>query len=90
MKIVLKYSFAGDNFVSVPVGPIRAVAFQRGEVCVWVEVDKFNARRDRILIIYPTGVDVGPFLNFVGTAVSDDLVWHVYERAAAFQNDQRY
>lgn len=81
MRQVLKYTVTAAG-VRVPEGNVLAVAWQRGEVCVWIEVSTHElylvpTRRLRAI---PTGI---PFdetkLRFVGSALSDDLCFHIYE-----------
>lgn len=55
------------------------VAFQRGELMAWVLTAPGPGSLE--LQVFPTGCNVDTsYLEFVDTAVSDDLVWHVFRR----------
>ena len=62
---------------------ILSVAEQDGVLCLWAEVDTEQPPHDRTILIRGTG---NPMLSrklepveFIGTAVCDSCVWHIYE-----------
>lgn len=66
---------------TVPEGTVRKVAFQNGALFAWIEQHAVETRF-QTLVLVPTGEEV-PFMDsmqFVDTAVSDNLVLHVYKR----------
>ncbi len=85
MKTIHKYPV--DSVVEMPKGAeIRAVGFQRGQVFLWAEImpDETETEKREFAII-GTGHIFRPFtdrLTYVGSAISDTFVWHVYERRA--------
>jgi hypothetical protein len=56
------------------------VAWQKGDVCIWYEFEHGSSygNEERIIRVIPTGVAFEEDLDYVGSAVSDDLVFHVY------------
>lgn len=63
---------------------LLSVANQRGVLCLWAMVDPLKEKRPRYIEIVGTGnpmpVDMGVDRKFIGTAVVDPFVWHVFER----------
>jgi hypothetical protein len=59
---------------------ILHVAEQRGELCLWAEVNPSSQITDLILYIYGTGWPLqGTETKYLGTVcMSDGFVWHVY------------
>ncbi len=76
MSRVLKFQLTFGNEWQVP-GAVIAVAWQHDRLTVWCEVDADDADT-RTLRVVATGGDV-PRGVHVGSAVSDELVFHVYE-----------
>lgn len=60
-------------------GPVVAVAWQKGNVVIWIEHQVEAGKYQRGFEAIPTGVDFIGIGTHVGTAVSDDLVFHIYE-----------
>jgi len=63
---------------------LLSVANQNGTLCMWVRVDADNDRETRHIEIIGTGnpipQDMGVDRRFIGTAVINPFVWHVFER----------
>lgn len=69
--------------VSMPIGSgILSVANQRGSLCLWAMVDPANESKvTRQIEIIGTGNPMPEGKRtFIGTAVIDPFVWHVFER----------
>ena len=64
-------------------GIVRAVAWQHDNPTLWIEVDPDKEPKPRRFRVKATGepFDAGTALigQYVGSAVSDPLVFHVYE-----------
>lgn len=79
MKVIHKYILSSNTMV--PAGRILKVDFQRSDLIAWIEIDFGQHALEQTLFSFPTGLtfdDRG--LTFVGTAVSEYLVYHVYSR----------
>ena len=71
----------------IPVGGrILAVAWQRGNPTMWIEVDLDAPLTERQFIAVPTGepfelqlLNLDGRTPYIGSAVGDELVFHVYE-----------
>jgi hypothetical protein len=63
---------------------ILSVASQHGNLCLWAIVDEYKDKKERYIEIVGTGnplrVNPGFDRKFIGTAVVDPFVWHVFER----------
>lgn len=61
-----------------------SVANQNGSLCLWATVDPSKEKRHRYIEIIGTGnpmpMDTGVDRKFIGTAVVNPFVWHVFER----------
>ena len=85
MRIIFKYPICiGRNTLSLPKGSkILHVAEQRGQLCMWIEQDTTKPQVYRNFQVYGTGKSFGSDRavepTFVGTALVNDFVWHVYE-----------
>lgn len=70
--------------VTMPDGAeLLSVANQNGNLCLWAMVDPLKEKRRRYIEIIGTGNPmpmVGVDRKFIGTAVVDPFVWHVFER----------
>lgn len=71
--------------VQIPKGAeLLSVANQNGSLCMWAKVDADKKRERRHIEIFGTGnpmpQDMGVDRRFIGTAVIDPFVWHVFER----------
>lgn len=71
--------------VRMPEGAeLLSVANQSGKLCLWAMVDPSKEKRCHRIEIFGTGhpipVDMGIARKFIGTAVVDPFVWHVFER----------
>ena len=65
-------------------GIVRCVAWQDGNPTVWAEVDTEQAVRERTFLVVPTGSRWDPEheMVYLGTAMGESLVFHVYELVA--------
>lgn len=71
--------------VMMPVGAeLLSVANQNGSLCLWAMVDPSKGSQPRYIEIFGTGnpipTDMGVDRKFLGTAVVNPFVWHVFER----------
>lgn len=78
MKVVYKYAIEPCVVSKVPSGEIRKVTFQRGALSLWIECDLDRGESEQHVIAVPTGAPFDAMATYVDSAVSDDLVWHVY------------
>jgi len=92
MRVVWKYPLTqAEQTLQVPdagimeSGPVRAVAWQHGNPTLWIEVNPEGKSRLRRFRVVATGEPFEPRsprgfeATYVGSAVSDALVFHVYE-----------
>lgn len=83
MRTIWKYplQIAGRNVLTVPAGArFLCVQIQRGEPCVWAEVDtEMPGEEVREVLTVATG-DVRPVSpwRYIGTYQSGSFVGHVY------------
>ena len=75
----------GMQELTMPEGAqLLSVANQNGNVYLWAMVDPKKEKRRRYIEIVGTGnqmsVDMGIERKFIGTAVVDPFVGHVFER----------
>lgn len=88
---ILKYPLADwqgniERFGKLPAGEVVAVAFQRGVPSVWIEFEtdargRYDDTRSRDYALLPTGGNhkfLDDDMQHIGSAVSDDTVWHLY------------
>lgn len=90
MRVVHKFRLNGPGETTVvkmdSLGKIIRVAFQRGVLQLWAQVDPADSlKRDRVFHVYGTGWPITDGDVYVGTATQEDehgyeYVWHVYER----------
>lgn len=83
MKTIYKYilKITDRQLVRMHEGAnILTTANQRGELCIWAEVDTSRPCENRNIRIVGTG---NPFIpknpGYIGSAQIEDFVWHVYE-----------
>jgi len=80
-NIIFKYQLT-DSINRIAAGKPLHVAFQKGDLVLWVEheTDTFAVGNDMEIVVTGTGheFDAEP-LDYIGTAVSDTFVWHVYQ-----------
>lgn len=85
MKTIHKYplGYANISGIRARSGPVRHVgADPKGDLCVWIEVDTNEEELHvRKFIIVGTGREVPNdlILEFVGSTVEGDFVFHIYE-----------
>lgn len=81
MKRVFKYPLEmrdGPQDFSVPkFAEVVLVDEQRGQICVWMEIDDHNPPEVRKFAVYGTGRKVKG--RHCGSVVMEPFVWHVYE-----------
>lgn len=75
--------------VRMPKGAkVRKVGVQRGELCLWVEVDTEAEKEERTFEVIGTGnpmpTDMGIERTYIDSVQMErrgmEFVWHVYER----------
>jgi hypothetical protein len=83
---IWKYTLAitDTQDIEMPSGArILSVANQNGELCLWALVPTANATKTRCIEIIGTGNPISPnheaSRRFIGTAVINPFVWHVFE-----------
>jgi hypothetical protein len=80
---IFKYELIIGDRVTVPMpqgAKVLTAQSQRGELCLWAEVDPNAPPVDRCFRIVGTGHRFDPDgLRYVATVQSGLLVWHVYE-----------
>jgi hypothetical protein len=86
MNIIYKYKLEPLTVtrIKLPIGyRILTVGIQRDELCLWVLIDKDQKKVAVDFLVIGTGQlmpeDKTPAADFVGTAVSDYFVWHVFK-----------
>jgi len=79
LSIIFKYPLpVSDNLI--PAGKPLHVGFQRGALHIWVEHENHMPDGEMSIAVLATGGSfAGDYLEYIGTAVSDEFVWHVYE-----------
>lgn len=83
--VIWKYELevTDRQIVRMPVAAdLLSVANQRGKLCLWAMVDPENPNKvERDIEIIGTGNSMPEGRrSFIGTAVIDPFVWHVFER----------
>lgn len=85
--VIWKYELEITDVQSVqmPEGAkIISVANQGGVLCLWAMVDPMQATRKRAIVIIGTGNPIRSAgkikLKFIGTALIEQFVWHVFEQ----------
>jgi hypothetical protein len=87
-RVIYKYRHAitDRQVVEMPAGSeIITVGFQRGKLCMWAKAYRGSAEvRRQVISIVGTGhlYDVADAGHYIGTAISDTLVWHVFASEA--------
>ena len=62
---------------------ILSVGVQRGSLCLWARVNTEAEVADREIEIIGTGHQIRPDgRRYIGTAIMEPFVWHVFERPA--------
>ncbi len=89
MKTIYKYylKLAGSTVIELPIGSrILSVGNQRGDICIWAEVDtvspytgKEPITEDIKFYVIGTGESVPDNLKYLGTVIIEPFVWHVYQ-----------
>lgn len=84
MKTVWKYQLVirdGLQHLSIPEGArIVHVGMQWDTPTFWLEVNPEAALEFRTFQVYGTGHEIPNSNIFIGTAVGNPFVWHIYER----------
>ena len=80
-----KLALVPDQGILMPVGAeILSAANQDGNLCIWAIIDPSKESESRHIEIVGTGLslpcDMGVDRRFIGTALIDVFVWHVFER----------
>ena len=85
MRTVWKYNIPIQNqrghFYIPEGGKIVHVACQQPHILsFWVELETDNIVESRMFVICGTGHLILANLGYIGTALDDELVWHLYEK----------
>jgi hypothetical protein len=84
-KTIWKYTLDLEAgwWLDMPRGAkVLNVAGVDGEICLWALVDPAEEKGTRYFWIYGTGHPISPgatHTNYLGTAVLEPYVWHVFE-----------
>lgn len=78
MSVIYKYQFFSPELTIPMDGRVIACGWQNGVPTVWVQHDAMFTSKPLILRMVPTGVDFQVPGPHVGSAISDELVFHVY------------
>jgi hypothetical protein len=76
-KYPLKVSGGLQSFEIPKFAEVVSVAEQRGELCIWLEVDDLIPLELRKFAVFGTGHKVTG--RHCGSVVMEPFVWHVYE-----------
>jgi hypothetical protein len=84
-RVIHKYPLFGYGRHEVPEGDVLAIGFQADNLFAWIEHntewEKYGYKMN--LVVFPTGYEfsesMDPSRKHVGSAVSNDCVWHVYK-----------
>ena len=85
MSVIYKHSLQAFSFdygiVDVPYGDVLTVGIQNGILYAWIQQEINEVSRMRLLIL-PTGqeFDDRESGNYIGSAISDYYVWHVFKQ----------
>lgn len=88
-KTIWKFPIVITDLQTVPLpdgAKVLTVAEQRGDLCLWAEVNPDAPKVKRTFEVFGTGhpmhTDMGVERGYVGTAQTEggSFVWHVYER----------
>jgi hypothetical protein len=83
MRTIFKYPVPVDDLMhthSIPAGSVVCYVGQQGCPCIWIEVDTSMDRVERRFQIFGTGHPVPDGFIYVGTALDEPFVWHVFEK----------
>lgn len=78
-----KLSETGRNVIKMPErSMILKIDKQFNDLCLWADVETRNDMIDRIIYIYPTGIEIdsGPSTYLNTVVMGNGLVWHVYDK----------
>lgn len=85
MNIIYKYKLEPltINKIRIPTGyKVLTVGIQRNELYLWALVDTDNKETEMLCYPFGTGHQISndiDLTDFIGTAVSDTFVWHVFK-----------
>lgn len=93
MRTIYKYELKVDTLNEIPLPSygvkILSVGNQRDNLCMWVEqessetLNKYTGKphilKERYFLALGTGHEVVENLTYIGTAIIEPYVWHVYE-----------
>jgi len=83
MTQVLRFDLAiGENVILMPEGAeILSAGFRpkRGSVSIWARCQTAAELERRQLTLVTSGVPVSPTARYVGSAVTHDYVFHVFD-----------
>lgn len=85
MHVIWKYEIspsAPETKILLPKNAqLLCVGMQYQKPVLWFQVDPLQPKEERLFYVVPTGVGFEPVDTHyhAGTAVSDVLVWHVFE-----------
>lgn len=80
---IFKYQLSlqvATNDLTMPTGAeVRYVGHQRGEVCLWADVETLAPPSKRSFIVADTGQNIPKDAEYAGTVQFPPYVWHVFE-----------
>lgn len=79
-KFYLNGPVPGESTITVPDNAkmLHAGIDEKGNPCVWVEVDTDAPSRDQRVLVYGMGQEIEEGLRYVDTYHQGYFVWHVY------------
>lgn len=64
-------------------GKILSTHMQGRYLCAWALVDPHELPESRTFFVFGTGQGIKPGLEFVGTVMHGDFVWHLFEEPSS-------
>ncbi len=58
---------------------ILTVAYQSGQLCLWVSVDPKSPKIHKLISSVGTGFPYNPTAKFIGTVQQGPFVWHIFD-----------
>lgn len=79
--IIGKYKLLNRiSYLEIPeFSNILHVAYFENQVTLWAEIDFKHTMIRRKFYLYGTGEAIPPGKSYIGTVITDKLVWHIHE-----------
>lgn len=79
MRRIYKYEIVPGEDLSIPCSRALYVGNQLGKLCLWAEIPFEMGVHVKSFRAYGTGQEIPNDSVYVGTAMIEPFVWHVYE-----------